>query len=419
MKKVLILGGGTGGTMLANTLDRRQFEITLLSASSQHMFQPALLYVAFKHASPRIMRDERKLLPCHVKLVQDTVTRVNLNEHVVSTTSGTQYIYDYIVLATGVRTDPAQIPGLEDIDAQFGDYHSNITQAQKLWTSLDSFQGGTIALGQSSPICKCPPSPVEGILLTEELVRKKGLRDKTRLVFFTPYPRAYPAEPMNEIIEPILKTRGIEILTFFDVDRIDPAKRMIFSIEGDQIECDLPIIVPPFVGADIAYEPAGVVDANRFVMTDKLSLRVKGVDAAFAIGDGTNLPTSKAGVGAHLEARVIANQLVGAPSSFDGRTHCPVDLAYGKGTFVIGSYAAPVVKYPPSRLKHWMKMMMAHIYWLSLRGVLEPIFDWYFARTAPERLAARGARQAKAAHQEGHTGRRGKAVKHATRSECP
>ena len=81
-------------------------------------------------------------------------------------------------------------------------------------------------------------------------------------MFFSPYPRAYPAEPMNEIVEPILRARGIEIFTFFDVDRIDPATRTIYSIEGDQIQYDLPIIIPPFVGADIAYEPAGVLDGE-------------------------------------------------------------------------------------------------------------------------------------------------------------
>lgn len=398
MKKVLILGGGTGGTMLANSLGRRQFETTVLSASPLHMFQPALLYVAFRNAKPNITREERKLLPRHVKFVQETVTRVNLREHIVSTTSGTQYSYDYIVFATGVRTDPAQIPGLDKVNAQFGDYHSSVEQAIKVWTSLDAFRGGTVAIGQSSPLIKCPPSPVEGILLAEELLKKRGLKEKTKFVYFTPYPRAYPAEPMNEVIEPILKERGIEIFTFFDVDRIDPATQTIFSIEGDQIKYDLPIIVPPFSGADIAYDLADVADADRLIVVDRTSLRVKGVDGAFGLGDCTNLPTSKAGVGAHLEAKVIANTLAGVPSAFNGRTHCPVDLAYGKGTFVIGSYTAPVVKYPPSRINHFMKMMMAHIYWLSLRGVLEPIFDWYFARTAPEKLAALGSRQEKATH---------------------
>jgi sulfide:quinone oxidoreductase len=106
-----------------------------------------------------------------------------------------------------------------------------------------------------------------------------------------------------------------------------------------------------------------------------------------SVVDATNLPTSKAGVGAHLEAKVVARELAGLPAAFDGRTHWPVDLAYGRRTFVIGSYTAPVLKSPPSRIKHLMKMMMAHIYWLSLRGVLEPIFDSYFARTSPEKAA--------------------------------
>jgi sulfide:quinone oxidoreductase len=385
MKKVLIVGGGTGSTFLANSLDKRRFDVTVVSKSPTHVFQPALLYVAFKNATPGIARDERQLLARHVRFIQETVTRIDLQERTVTTGSGNRYDYDYVVVGTGVTTDPSQVPGLSELNAQFGDYHTDVAQAQKVWASLDAFRGGTIALGQSSPITKCPPSPVEGILLAEELMRKKGLREQTKLVFFTPYPRAYPAEPMNEIVEPILRARRIEVRTFFDVDRIDPATRMIYSIEGEQIQYDLPIIIPPFVGADIAYEPANVVDASRFVVTDKLRLRIEGVDDAFAIGDATNLPTSKAGVGAHLEAKVVAKILGGEEATFDGRTHCPVDLGYGKGTFVIGSYAAPVVKYPPSRLNHLMKMMMAHIYWLSLRGTLDPVFEWYFERTNPDK----------------------------------
>ena len=118
--------------------------------------------------------------------------------------------------------------------------------------------------------------------------------------------------------------------------------------------------------------------------TDKQTLRIQGFDNVFAIGDGTNLPTSKSGVGAHLEAKVVASMLAGKPAAFGGRTHCPVDLAYGKGTFVIGSYDAPVVKLQPSRLNHLMKMMFGRIYWISLRGLLEPMFDVFFKLTAPK-----------------------------------
>ncbi len=387
MKKVVIVGGGTGATLLANTLDRRRFAVTVLSNSAVHVFQPALLYVAFKHAAADVARDERRLLARHVRFVEEPVTHIDLPGHVVTTGGGRRYDYDYVVVATGVRTDPSQIPGLSDVNEEFGDYHTGVAQAQKVWARLDAFRGGTIALGQSSPIIKCPPSPVEGILLAEELMRGRGLRDRTRFVFFTPYPRPYPAEPMNQIVEPILRARGIEIMTFFDVDRIDPRARTIFSIEGEEIRYDLAIVIPPFVGADIAYEPASVRDANRLIITDRQSLRITGFDDAFAIGDATNLPTSKAGVGAHLEARVVARILSGERAAFDGRTHCPVDLGGGLGTFVIGSYTAPVVKYPPGRLSHLMKAMMARIYWLSLRGTLEPVFDWYFARTDPHRLS--------------------------------
>ena len=388
MRRVLIVGGGTGGTMLANRLSGRKFDVTLLSASLEHMFQPSLLYVAFTHASANIVRDERRLLSRHVRFVQDKVMFVDLPDRVVKTESGGRYECDTLVLATGAHTDTGQIPGLNEINSRFGDYHSTIAQAKKVWTSLNAFQGGTIALGQASPICVCPPSPVEGILLVDRLLRKKGLRDRSRLVFFTPYPRPYPAEPINEIIEPIMKDRGIEILPFFDVDSIDTSKRTISSIEGDVVEYDLPIVIPPFAGAKIAYEPADAVDADRFIKTDKETLHVDGFDSVFAIGDATNIPTSKAGVEAHLEAQVVARQLAGVAATFDGRTNCPVDLGDGRGTFVIGSFTAPVVKMRPNRLYHLMKMMFGWTYWLTLSGLLDPMLDVYFMLTKPRSRTA-------------------------------
>ena len=397
MARVVIVGGGTGGTMLANRLRGRKFEVTLLSASPQHMFQPALLYVAFSNANSNITRDERRLLSRHVRFVQDKVTLVNLPNRAVNTESGERYDYDSLVLATGAHTDPSQIPGLSEVNERFGDYHSTIAQAKKVWASLEAFQGGTIVLGQASPICVCPPSPVEGILLIDRLLRKRGLRDKSHLVFFTPYPRAYPAEPINEIVEPIMQERGIEIFPFFDVDRIDPTNRTISSIEGDTITYDLPIIVPPFAGAKIEYEPADVLDADRFIITDKDTLHVKGFDSAFAIGDATTVPTSKAGVGAHLEAQVVAKQLGGRAATFDGRTNCPLDLGDGRGTFVIGSFTAPVMKIRPNRLYHLMKMMFGWTYWLTLSGLLDPMLDLYFMITKPRPRAALGRSEIKQA----------------------
>jgi sulfide:quinone oxidoreductase len=177
-------------------------------------------------------------------------------------------------------------------------------------------------------------------------------------------------------------------MTFFDVERIDTAKRTISSIEGDAIEYDLPIVIPPFVGANIAYSPADVVDADRFIKTDKETLHVKGFDTVFAIGDGTNIPVSKAGVEAHLEAQVVARQLAGVAKTFDGRTSCPVDLGDGRGTFVIGSYDAPVVKLRPNRVYRLMKMMFGWTYWITLSGLMDPMINLYFLLTKPRPRAA-------------------------------
>ena len=152
MQRVLIVGGGTGGTMLANRLSHRKFEVTVISASADHMFQPALLYVAFANRSPNIARDERRLLFRQVRFVHDKVTLVNLSDRLVKTESGASYEYDFLILATGADTDTSQIPGLNEVNDRFGDFHSTVAQAKKLWASVDAFKGGTIALGQASPI---------------------------------------------------------------------------------------------------------------------------------------------------------------------------------------------------------------------------------------------------------------------------
>ncbi|MGC8694071.1 MAG: NAD(P)/FAD-dependent oxidoreductase [Candidatus Micrarchaeia archaeon] len=385
MEKIVIVGAGAGGIILANSLDANKFDITLIDKSSVNIFQPAYLYIAFKGAKADIIKPTTKLIKKNIKLKIEGVKKIDLINKQVITDSNT-YEYDKLIIATGSITDTSQIKGLSDVNIQFGDYHTNIENAQRVWSNLNRFNGGTIAIGMASPTCKCPPSPLEGVFLTEEFIAKKRLKDKTKIVFFVPYPRAYPAEPMNEIVEPMLKERGIDVYTFFDIDSIDTKNKIIYSIEGDKIQYDLPIIIPPCVGANIEYNPSSVLDSDRFIKADKYTMRIEGFDDAFAIGDATAIPTAKSGVTAHLQAKVIAKILNGIDAKFDGRTNCPFDMAYGKGSFVIGSYTEPVVKYPPSKLNHFMKMMMEKIYWQSLKGTYDLIFDLYFKHTNPAKL---------------------------------
>ncbi|MEM0133727.1 MAG: FAD-dependent oxidoreductase [Thermoplasmatales archaeon] len=386
MKKVLIIGGGGGGLILANHLDTNEYDVTVVDKSDLHFYQPWFLYIAFKGSKRKISKPMGELLKPGANFVKDEISAINLDERKVYGSRKGIYNYDYLVIATGTTPDPDSIPGLRQIYDEYGDYHTSVWNSQKLWSHVSNFKGGTVAIGQSSPTCKCPPSLLEGAFLLEEHLRKVGLRDKTKIVFFTPFPRAYPAEPMNKVVEPFVKERGIEVMPFFDVDAIDPQTKTITSLEGDSLKYDLPIVVPPCKGTKIKIIPETVQDEDRFIKADKKLMKISGYDDAFAVGDCNTLPTSKTGVTAHLEAMAVADIIQGKYAEFNGRINCPFDTAYGKATFVIADYNNPVAPYPPTRFKHMMKMTMARIYWMTLMGTADPIFDQFFKFTRPEKL---------------------------------
>ncbi|MEM0160006.1 MAG: FAD-dependent oxidoreductase [Candidatus Micrarchaeaceae archaeon] len=384
MKKLLIVGAGDGGIILANALHGKEFEITLLDPEQRHYFQPLLLSIAFKGAKEKSIL-KSKLLPRNAKLINAKVNEVDLNERKVTTTDGRAFYYDYVVVDTGSKGDYTKIPGHSDLYNEFGDFHSDTAAAMKLHEKVTSFKGGKAVIGITYPIYKCPPSPMEAALLFEEYINKHGLKDKTEITFITPYPRAYPAEPMNEVVEPIFKKRNINTLTFFDVESIDNKAHKITSIEGDTISYDFAAMVPPHRGAGLV---KGMCDADGFVKTDKYTLNIEGYDDAFCIGDATAIATAKSGVTAHLEAMVVKERLLGRDVKFNGRTNCPLETGYGKGTFVIGSYDAPVLKKEPTRLNYMLKLGMAKLAWPALTGKMNWFFDLYFKATDPAKHAS-------------------------------
>jgi sulfide:quinone oxidoreductase len=386
MEKVLIIGGGAGGIILANSLDPKDYNVTVVDKDEYHYYQPWYLYVAFKGSKRKIGKPISSLLKPGIRYVKDEITEINLNERRAFGSLRITYDYDYVIIATGTSPDPEPIPGLREVFNEYGDYHTNVQNSLKLWNHIKNFKGGTIAIGQASPTCKCPPSLLEGAFQLEEYLNKKGLKSKSKIKFFTPFPRAYPAEPMNKVVEPMVEERGIEVMPFFDLDTVDNEKKILTSIEGDNINYDLPIIVPPCRGTKIKVLPEGLQNEDRFIISDKYTMKIKGFDNAFAVGDANNLPTSKTGVTAHLEAKVVANIIQGKYDKFTGRINCPFDTAYGKATFVIADYDNPVAPYPPTRMKHFMKMSMARIYWMTLKGYADPIFDFYFDFTNPVKL---------------------------------
>jgi len=389
MDDVVVVGGGTGGTLAANVLasllareiDRGEASVTLYSDTAQHVFQPANLDIAFKGAEPqKYIRDERKLLDRRVKLINEGVDRVDLGNRRVYTETGRSQNYSYLIIATGSQADPSLVHGLAESAYNF---HTGPWDAAKLWDALKKFERGKVVLAIAGVPHKCPPAPTEAMFLLDEYFRKRGIRDRVELTFLTPYPHAYPSKPIADVVEPLLEKRAVNVNTFFNLESVDSVKKKVYSLEGDEVEYDLLIAIPPHRGSKLAVK-SEIGDRDGWIPADKHTMKVADYDEVFAIGDATSIPISKSGVVAHLQAGIVAQNIAAeikghdGHKRFNGRINCPLEVGGGRALFVVGTYERQPMPMKPTRVKYLMKKSFASIYWLMLSGRLEWLFNLYF-----------------------------------------
>jgi sulfide:quinone oxidoreductase len=389
---IVVVGGGSGGTIAANHLTKQlrneiragRVMVHLVSGSEDHVFQPGYLHVAFKNQSSRdIVRNEKTLLRKEVHHIAQDADRLDLAKQEVTLKSGEKIGYEYLIIATGSVPDPDAIPRLKEASLNF---HTSPEESRKIWNAIEQFDGGHLVIGIAGVPHKCPPSPNEAAFLADDYFRERGIRDKVKITFVTPYPRPYPAEPMSKVVEPLFQKRGIDIVTFFNLESVDPAKREIYSLEGESLSYDLLIMVPPHRGADVIIK-SGIGDADGWIPTDKNTMRIQGYENAYAIGDATNIPVSKTGVTAHLEAMVAASNIASSIRrraqlyKYNGRINCPFEMGSGKASFVVGSYDMPVKEIQPSRIRYAMKKAFARFYWRTLSGNWDWLLNAYFGKT--------------------------------------
>lgn len=393
VKRLAIVGSGTGGTFTANLLAgklregvvRGEVVVELFGEKPDHIFQPANLDVAFKGASPkRFTKKELDLLKSSVTFVPDPVATIDLANRTITTESGEREEYDELVIATGAVPSPELVPGLREGSLNF---HTSPEDAKRIWGALEGFRGGRIVLAIAGIPHKCPPSPNEAMFLMDEYFRRRGIRERVKLTFLTPYPRVYPAATISEAITPIFEERGIETVPFFNVDYVDPTQKKVYSLEGDVFDYDLLLSIPPHRGARVVSD-SGIGDDEGWIPTNRTNLKIPNYDDAYAIGDATNIPISKSGVVAHLEAKVVANNIVseiqGADVEFgyNGRINCPMELGGGRAIMVSATYDTPPKEQTPSMVKYIMKRSFGHLYWSALMGSWEWLFGMYFGETS-------------------------------------
>jgi sulfide:quinone oxidoreductase len=377
--RIVILGGGVGGTLLANLLARKlkraEAEVTVVDETGRHVYQPGWLYLPFGEEQARhLVKPERGLLNGRVRLVTQRATRIDPAAQRVELADGEVLRYETLVVATGARLAPEAVPGFAEGAHHF--YSEDAALALK--TALDAFNGGRLVIGVADIPYKCPPAPLEFAFKVEEYLTNRGVRDQTEIVYLSPINRVFTIESVSEFVTPMLEARGIRYETFFNTEGIDPVARRITSLEGTEIDYDLLVMVPPHRGAEVV-ETSGLGDELGWLPTDRATLQVKNQPAIFGLGDATDIPVSKSGSAAHFEAKVLAERLAarvrGAnghePPVYDGHVLCFLETGHGQASQLVFDFEHPPQPPAPNHFYHYEKMLFNKVYWYIVpRGIV-------------------------------------------------
>jgi sulfide:quinone oxidoreductase len=391
VQRVLVLGGGVGGTLTANLVARklkRQISsgdavVTVVDATGAHAYQPGYMYLAMgQERAEKLVRPERSLLDGNVQLVVDAITRIDTAAQTVTLGSGKELGYDQLVIATGSRIIPEEMPGF---DTQAHHFYS-AEAAAKLRTALDAFSGGKIVIGIAGIPYKCPPAPLEVAFLVESELRDRGLRDKTEMTFLSPINRAFTIESVSDMATPIFAEKGIDLELLAGVAEIDAERKVVITDAFEEHPYDLLICVPPHRGAQVVID-SGLAPKSGWLPTDRHTLQVKTVARpapgqadedvpryanVYALGDATDLPLSKAGSTAHFEAPIVAERVAaavlgrepeGKDASYTGKVMCFFEVGDGKGTLLQFDYEHPPKPPKPNRFWHLGKIVFNKTYW--------------------------------------------------------
>lgn len=389
MKKLLILGAGTAGTMMANHLQKalpKGWSITIVDKEETHYYQPGYLFLPFDIYKPeQVVQRIDKFIPEGVELVRAPISRIDKTANKVLLANGEVLPYDLLIIATGTDIAPHEIEGLlgDHWQTEVFDFYT-YQGACNLREKLMTWPGGKMVVHIAEMPIKCPVAPLEFAFLADSFFKNKGMRDKVELTFVTPMDDAFTKPRASKELSYLLDQKNINIVSNFNIERVEGEERKIYDYGGQEVEYDLLVTVPTNMG-DPMIERSGLGDDLNFVPTNKNTLQSLVSDNIFVIGDATNVPASKAGSVAHFEAEVLTQNILDyiadrpLSGSFDGHANCFVETGNGKallidfnyehepvtGTFPIPG-VGPLRLLKESRVNHWGKLAFRWVYWNML-----------------------------------------------------
>jgi sulfide:quinone oxidoreductase len=400
MKKLLILGAGTAGTMMLNKLDKRlnkkEWEVTIIDKDDTHYYQPGFLFIPFGIYKPSdVVKSRKEFFPKGTNFIMDEVEEINAADNEVILKSGKELSYDILVIATGTKPVPSETEGLDgplwykDI-FDFYTFEGSTLLAKK----LREWKGGKMVINLAETTIKCPVAPLEFAFLADAYFTEKGMRDKVEIKYVTPLSGAFTKPIATKMLSQLLEKKNIQVVPDFYLEHVDNENKKIVSYDGQEVEFDLLVSVPTNMGADMV-ENSNMSDEDdlNFIPTNKQTLQHKEHENIFVIGDATNLPTSKAGSVAHFEGEILIENILsyinGKPleAKFDGHANCFIETGFGKAALIDFNYTTeplpgqfPLPIFGPmgllkeTRINHMGKLAFKWIYWhMLLTGKSLPV----------------------------------------------
>jgi len=394
MKTLLILGAGTGGTMVANKmvqqLDPHDWRIVIVDRNENHYYQPGFLFIPFGIYSPGdVVKPKRNFLPPQVEVIFSDIELIEPDHSRVRLTHESQVIhFDYLVIATGTQIHPEETPGLLD-----GGWRENIFDfytiegATALNRFLKFWKGGQMVVNVTEMPIKCPVAPLEFLFLADWFFQEHGIRPNVEILFATPLDGAFTKPRASSILGNLLEQKKIKLEPDFNIMEVNTSRQVIRSYDEREISYDLLVTIPTNMGAEVI-DRSGMGDELNFIPIDKYTLQSSKWENIWVIGDAGNAPTSKAGSVAHYMLDVLIDNLLRHMEGldplpkFDGHANCFIESGFEKGILIDFNYDVeplpgkfPLPGFGPfsllkeSAANHWGKMMFRWVYWnVLLKG---------------------------------------------------
>jgi len=314
MKKLVILGAGCGGTMMANKmrkhLDRKEWDITIIDRDNFHDYQPGWLFVPFGMCTPKeIRKTKREFLKPGIDFVISELANVDWEKQVVTTATEGKFSYDILVMSTGCESLPGEVEGLAETwnKTAFGFYAYD--DCLELKKALAQFEGGKLVVNIAEMPIKCPVAPLEFAFLVDWHLHERGIRDKVELNFVTPLTGAFTKPVATEVLAQACKEKNINIVPNFALGAVDGERKVIQAFDGAEEDYDLLVSIPPNFGSQVMID-SDIADPMGYIPVDKHTLQPEGHPNVWVLGDGTNVPTSKAGAVAHFQADILEENIM-------------------------------------------------------------------------------------------------------------